>query len=126
MEATGNDKQTALMYAAQAGHQKTTRLLILSGANLEVQSPHHKTALMLAAQSGRDTVVECLLREGANPEAQTPQGETALTLATAWNHPDVVKTLANFGKLTEPLKSAALEVAEKGNRTEVAQYLSAF
>ena|SRR5436305_10862151 len=66
------------------------------------------------------------LRSSNSFSSMTPQGETALTLATAWNHPDVVKTLTNFGKLTEPLKSAALEVAERGNRTELAQYLSTF
>ena len=47
---------TALMYAAQKGHEQCARVLIKAGADLEAQQTQGATALMAACQNGHDKV----------------------------------------------------------------------
>ena len=52
---------TALMFAAQEGHERAVELLLQRGAEINKQDGNGYTALMDAAGNGHERVVELLL-----------------------------------------------------------------
>eukprot|EP01063_Lacrimia_lanifica_P033948 TRINITY_DN6175_c0_g1_i1.p1 TRINITY_DN6175_c0_g1~~TRINITY_DN6175_c0_g1_i1.p1 ORF type:complete len:1884 (+),score=692.51 TRINITY_DN6175_c0_g1_i1:165-5816(+) len=87
------DARTALMRAAQYGHRAAAEVLLLRGANADLQTATGTTALMLAALEGHDPVVALLLQHGAGPNVENAGGRTALSCAAFGGHPNVVRTL---------------------------------
>ena len=83
-ESSGTDPSyggTALIQAAEYGHLKTMRVLLLAGANVNarVETPDKETILHRAATGMRSDDVVMLLRDaGADLEAKNSEGETAL------------------------------------------------
>ena len=77
-----NTGTTALMYAAQHGHEAVVQALLAKKANPDAKNSKGNTALMRAAQRGHAAVVEALLAKGADPNEQDSDGATALMWAT--------------------------------------------
>ena len=63
---SADNRKTALMYAAQAGHVAVVRRLIAARARLDATTIYGETALMLAAGAGRADTVGALLEAGAD------------------------------------------------------------
>lgn len=94
---------SALDQAAVQGDCDIIRLLLDSGANIEV---HHMfgTPLMSAAAFHRADSVRLLLARGANPDARDDMGETPLSLAQST--PDFAN---NKQQIIDLLKAAGAE-----------------
>ena len=112
--------QTALMWAAAAGHADVVRLLLAAGANVDehsqlIDAPESTyerlegdfvyprilkgrlTALHIAARAGELEVVQALIENGADLDAVDAEGANALTLATNNGHLDVAAALREAG-----------------------------
>lgn len=86
--------ETALMLAADAGHEEMARLLLEHGATVDLWTEDKgMTALMFAAAKGHASIVQLLLERGANLNAADDDGSTALILAVEGEHLEVVKLL---------------------------------
>ena len=57
--------KTALIWAAQKGHEKVVEMLLQQGADVDKQKSSGETALIQAAQNGHETVVEILRAAGS-------------------------------------------------------------
>ena len=66
MGAQDNDGWTALMLAAQNGHEQVARVLLEAGAVVGAQNNDGSTALMHAARNGHEQVARVLLEAGAD------------------------------------------------------------
>ena len=60
VKATDRDGRTALIWAAQDGHEAVVRLLLEKGADVEAKDRDGRTALIWAAQGGHEAVVRLL------------------------------------------------------------------
>jgi ankyrin repeat protein len=56
----GESKNSALMNAAESGHEEAVRTLLIHGAELSLRNSHGETALDLANKYGHKAVVEIL------------------------------------------------------------------
>jgi len=75
---------SALMGAAEKGHDETVQLLIERGASLDTgDSISGETALMKAAQAGQVGAMRRLLDAGADVDVADENGDTALTMAAS-------------------------------------------
>lgn len=86
--------------AAHSGEPEVTKVLLLSGAKVEVRSsPNGTTALLLAARGGRHDVVRLLLEARADTTVcdHRVNGGTALHLGSQHGHEEVVKLLLEAG-----------------------------
>ena len=84
---------TALMVAADYGHNKVVKLL-LKRPNIDVnaQDKGEHTALMMAAQNGHDKVVELLLKyPGIEIDVKDNQGLTAFVKSIQLGHEEIAK-----------------------------------
>ena len=72
MDAQNKDGWTALMLAAQKGHEQVVRDLLEAGAVVGAQDNDGVTALMFAAQNGHEQVALVLLEAGAVLSRTTP------------------------------------------------------
>ena len=85
--------ETALMAAAEHGHQSVVQALLAAKADVNAQSEDGRTPLMRASYAGHLAVVRALLDAHADVDAQNETAATALVHAVAGNHVDVVKVL---------------------------------
>jgi hypothetical protein len=114
--ATRAGRKTPLFLALDNGREDIVRLLVESGANLDVGDAGGNTALMVAAKKGNGSLAEFLLKRGASTRLVNRDGETALMQAS-----DLImaKMLVNLG--ADPFQKSAggespLQVAtRKGN-----------
>jgi ankyrin repeat protein len=72
---------TPLMYAARQGALDATRVLVASGANLNLADPDGTTALILAFINAHDDLADLLLDAGADPWLADASGMGALYAA---------------------------------------------
>ncbi len=86
---------TALMIAADNGHESIVKLLLENGADPDLQNDEDDTALILAAshRCRHDNIVELLLDGGANPDIKG--GENNAT-ALMWAIPDNCKSIVEL------------------------------
>lgn len=84
---------TALHYAARAGHEDIVVLLLKKGANIDAQNYNSDAPLHFASSNGHECAVRVLLEEGANICLKNAQGLTALHLAANFGNTDIVLTL---------------------------------
>ncbi|KAH8889895.1 hypothetical protein GQ53DRAFT_651324, partial [Thozetella sp. PMI_491] len=88
--ADKRDGRTPLLLAAENGHEAVVRLLLDSGASIEVKD-NGRTPLLLAAKNGREAVVRLLLDRGDAIEVKDNNGRTPLLWAATRGHEAVVR-----------------------------------
>jgi len=74
---------TALIYAAENGHEDIVELLLCAGSDVNIQNRIGNTALMRAAASGHVGVVQILARYKSNLDSVNIEFDTAFTLSCA-------------------------------------------
>lgn len=85
-------RKTALMYAVKIKNIEMVKLLIESGANLDVQNKYRMTALMYAVSCKNRFYIDCanmeiirlLIESGANLDVRDKYGMTALMYAVSY------------------------------------------
>src|SRR5262249_62192982 len=90
--------QTALMTAALTGKPDTVRLLLETGARVNVAEPYKgQTALMWAVSEGNAAAAEILIAHGADVRVKSIAGFTPLLFAVRNDHADSAKVLLDHG-----------------------------
>ena len=128
-----NDGNTALMTAAEHGHNAVVNTLLergAAGANINAQNKKGATALMFAANYGHSETVAALLAAlpagGAGIDIQNNKGYTALIMACITGHGRVVSTLLDHGANTNAqnhTNETALMVVAKERNNELLDIL---
>ena len=93
----GDFGRTLLFEAAAAGAIGATKLLLDSGAAVELADEYGQTPLMLATQQSNVAVTRLLLGAGARASTADKVGRTALFRAAAANLPDQIAALLAAG-----------------------------
>lgn len=71
MRAANNDGDRPLLVASKKGNEALVKLLIKSGANVNLANNDGWTPLIYAAHKGHTSVCECLINGGANKSLTT-------------------------------------------------------
>ena len=85
------------MLAAQNGHVDCLRELVVSGAEVNIQSNDGRTALMCAAENGHVDCLHELVVSGAEVNIQDNEGWTALLFAAQNGHVECLRELVVSG-----------------------------
>lgn len=88
---------TALLLAAQEGHQQTIQTLIKANAEVNYQLENGATALMLAVQNGHLGAVHSLIAANANLNIKASNGVTPLMLAERYRYREIIELLKKSG-----------------------------
>lgn len=89
---------TALHYACMAECFGTTRLLLLTGANVEaVEAEHQERPLHIAAARGSLHILELLCDKGATLDARNGFGDRPICVASRNGHVAIVQKLVDRG-----------------------------
>ena len=86
----------ALHFAAAAGDDGITQLLLQKGARIDARAPAGFTALMLAAREGQESTVATLLQAGADPSLVNSEKLTAAQIATRAEKPRIAAAIEQF------------------------------
>lgn len=98
VEAMNEYGQTALLAAADSGHEGVARLLIEHGANVNFRDDcYGMTPLHWAAERGYEALAKLLVDHGADVNAQKADKETPLHLAAAVGSEGVAQLLIGSG-----------------------------
>ena len=97
VNATDEDGETALIYAALKGNSDIVTFLVGAGANVNQRTKDGYTVLMAAAMSGNIDMVRFLTEHGADVNAKACYGTTAYILATDGDYSDIARFLAENG-----------------------------
>ena len=109
---------TALSYAADRGHVEVVKILLEHGADVNVKDTFYKSApIIWAALKGHAQIVRLLLDKGAEGM------DDVLTIGAGEGYLEVVKTVLDKGGVRAEALSSALGIAQKNNRTEIAEML---
>lgn len=85
---------TALHYAAAAGDDEITRILLGHHAYIDAESPSKLTPLMIAAREGQEGTARLLLEEGADATLRNNESLTALQIAERADKPLIAAAIA--------------------------------
>ncbi|CAE7033418.1 B''BETA [Symbiodinium sp. KB8] len=116
-----------LHVAAAGGQIEAVRLLVSSGANVNLASGEG-TALLLACTFGHVEVVEILLAAGASTDQTSKQRRSPLHMASFAGHADIVASLIDAGDCSNKIDqqgNTPLHLACLGGRLEVVRLLAA-
>ncbi|XP_049839132.1 ankyrin repeat domain-containing protein 6-like [Schistocerca gregaria] len=87
-------RYTALHWAAEKGHEKAARCLVVGGADVDARSSGwQETPLHKAAGNGHEAVARLLLVAGAEADARNKTQSTPLLVAAYHGHVAVVRLL---------------------------------
>jgi len=126
VETRNRQDESPLMLAAINGLTEICQQLIRKGA--DVNKPGW-TPLHYAATHGHLEVMNLLLENYAYIDAASPNGSTPLMMAASYGTPMAVKLLLEAGAdpmLKNDLGLSAIDFAQRANRTESAEIISAF
>lgn len=91
---------TALMEASMDGHVEVARLLLDSGAQVNMPTDSFESPLTLAACGGHVDLAMLLIERGANIEEVNDEGYTPLMEAAREGHEEMVALLLSQGTIT--------------------------
>ena len=94
---------TALMEASMDGHVEVARLLLDSGAQVNMPADSFESPLTLAACGGHVDLAMLLLERGANIEEVNDEGYTPLMEAAREGHEEMVALLLSQGTFSKIL-----------------------
>ena len=126
VETRNRQDESPLMLAAINGLTEMCQQLIRKGA--DVNKPGW-TPLHYAATHGHLAVMNLLLENYAYIDATSPNGSTPLMMAASYGTPMAVKLLLEAGAdpmLKNDLGLSAIDFAQRANRAESAEIISAF
>jgi ankyrin repeat protein len=126
LEAQDQNGQTALMWAAEQGHEKVVPVLLDKGADVNAQNRFLDTALYMASEKGHGKVVQILLDKGADMNAQNGSFDTALHTASRQGYEKVVQILLDKGadmNAQDGSFSTALHTASRQGYEKMVQIL---
>jgi ankyrin repeat protein len=86
----------ALHFAAAAGDDAITRLLLARGAAIDARAPAGFTALMLAAREGQESTVEVLLEQGADRSLVNSEKLDAAQIAERADKPGLAQAIRAY------------------------------
>ncbi|KAF7975223.1 hypothetical protein HWV62_10176 [Athelia sp. TMB] len=119
-----------LLIASHEGHLEITKLLLDSGADVNLKDKRWfvSTALQAACYGGHLEVARLLLASGADVNMDEGQNCTALQISCYGGHPEVARLLLASGadvNVDEWEKGTALQIACEGDHLELARLLLA-
>ena len=85
------------MLSCLAGQKQVTKVLLMHGAEVNLQNVFGMTALMLSSHNGYLEIVELLLKNEAEVNIETSIGMTALKLSTDNGHSEITELLMEHG-----------------------------
>src|SRR5436189_165687 len=92
-----DDAETALVWAAAAGHGPVVQVLIAHRADIRARSNSGATPLLFAVRRGDMAAVRALVAAGADVKAARPDGATPLLVAVINGHEDLVDFFLDKG-----------------------------
>ena len=133
MNAATNDRNTALILAAQHGHVGCLQLLLDAKADMHVQRGDGHSALAIAVAKDLTVIIplrlEALLGATATVDKKNKQGKTPLMVAAYHSSHGAVKKLisakANVNSCDERGDTALILAARHGSTSIVKTLLSA-
>ncbi|EPE09633.1 ankyrin repeat protein [Ophiostoma piceae UAMH 11346] len=93
----GVDYSIVLKSIVNYGNEAAVRLLIESGADVNIHSGYYGTALQAAADNGHEKIVRLLIESGADVNIQSGYYGTALQAAAKNGHEETVRLLIESG-----------------------------
>ena len=93
----GEHGRTALILAANRGHEAVVRLLLVKGADINAKDGIGLTVLMGAAIEGHEAIVRLLLEKGSDINAKDEDGNTALITAAGCGRATAIRLLLEKG-----------------------------
>jgi ankyrin repeat protein len=84
---------TALHFAAAAGDDEITRLLLAHRAVIDAEAPARYTPLMMAAREGQESTVKVLLEAGADATRKNSESLTAAQIAQRADKPRIAAAI---------------------------------
>ena len=119
VDAVDNKQWTALMAAAQDGHEQCALALLKAGAAVDHAAGNVVTALMLSCAAGHEQCALALIKAGANIEAATPSGHNSLMYSCQNGHDSCTRVLiaakADIEKRNDNVVTALMISAEGGH-----------
>jgi ankyrin repeat protein len=86
--------RTAMFYAAIKGHSAVLKLLLDSGADVDLRDSYGMTPLSyMACCGGQEDIMQLLLESGAKADSTDDGGQTPLSHASEKGHKDLVRLL---------------------------------
>ena len=131
LELKDREGNTALLLAAQFGHDEIVQLVVSQGAHLDNFNNDGNTALIQACRHGHSEIVKMLIT--ANPPADLDlmdrEGNTALMLAASHRNDVIVKLLvsqgANLDKVNNNGNTALIQACRHGHFAIVKMLITA-
>jgi ankyrin repeat protein len=103
VDALSESGKTALMKAAEAGHEDMVVLLLIKGANVNLKGGlSKKTALMRAAKRGHYEIMKILLEHGADPTLESIRHRTAEDYAIHEGRKEIVSLIRFYTTRKRP------------------------
>ncbi len=115
----GPRPRPALPIAANKGHIDTVKLLLESGADVNIKSQSGDTALILATDKGYIEIIRILLEHGANPNARGNYDRTALMKAGYRGWTDIARLLLENGADVDARCEAGTALADAANHGHI-------
>ncbi|KAH0209493.1 purine and uridine phosphorylase, partial [Aureobasidium melanogenum] len=116
VDASDEDRRTALYWASKLNHDKMVQMLLDRGADINAQGGRYGNALYGASCGGHNKMVQMLLDRGADVNAQGGQYGNALQAASLEGHDEMVQTLLDRGA------DVNAEGGDYGNALQAASY----
>lgn len=118
-----NSKKRTFNYKIK---DQIVKILLKSGADVNITDNKNNTALMFACQTGRTTIVKLFLQKNVDIDAQNTYGNTSLIYSVLGNYPEIVKILIKAG-VDKDIKNnkgeTALDIAKMNNNLSLVQLL---
>lgn len=122
--AKSNSGKTALMIAAENGHEEVCRLLIEKGADVNISDQLGDSALSIAASNGLSNVCARLIKHGADVNKPVASGESLLQVAAQRGHAQTLELLFKHAAKPDPiLINGLLTISVQDNLIEVCKVL---
>jgi ankyrin repeat protein len=126
IDAKDESGRTALYWASKLGHDKSVRMLLNKGADVNTQGERYGSALQVASAGGHAKIVQMLLDRGADVNAQDGEYGSALQAASAGGSDRIVQMLLDRRAKVNAQGGrygSALQAASAGGHAKIVQML---